>query len=190
MKVLLHICCGPCAIVPVRDLLDEGHDVSGAFINPNIHPYQEFLRRQEAAGAMAAAFGVRIVHDDGYGLVEFLRAVVGHEDARCPICYAMRLDRVAQLAREFGFDAFSTSMFVSTHQDHDAIRGAGERAAQKHGVELLYRDYRPMVMEGVRASKRMGLYRQQYCGCVYSEWERYRPAPARGPARGEDGGGP
>ncbi len=176
MKVLLHVCCGPCAIVPARELAAEGHDVSAAFLNPNVHPFQEFERRREGARRVAEALGVEIIREDPYGLTEFLREVVGHEHERCPICYRMRLDRVAGLARERGFDAFTTSMLVSTQQDHDAIRTAGEEAAQQHGVEFLYRDYRPKVMEGVRASKEMGVYRQQYCGCVYSEWERYATA--------------
>jgi predicted adenine nucleotide alpha hydrolase (AANH) superfamily ATPase len=158
----------------MRALLEEGHRVSGAFVNPNIHPYQEFERRREATHAAAEAHGVPIVHEDGYGLVEFMRAVVGHEEERCLICYRMRLERVAELAAELGFDGFSTSMLVSTQQDHDAIVRAGEAAAAVHGVEFVARDFRPSVMDGVRESKELGLYRQQYCGCVYSEWERYR----------------
>ncbi len=174
MRVLLHVCCGPCAIVPVRELHAEGHVVDGALINPNIHPYLEFERRNEAARAVADALGFRIVYEDPYGLVEFLRAVVSHERDRCPICYRLRLDRVAALAKENGYDAFSTSMLVSTYQDHESVRAVAEEAARRHGVRFVYRDFRPKVMEGVRASKEMGVYRQQYCGCIYSEWERYR----------------
>jgi predicted adenine nucleotide alpha hydrolase (AANH) superfamily ATPase len=177
MRVLLHICCGPCSIVPTRELLAEGHEVEGAFVNPNIHPFQEFQRRLEAARAAAADAGVRIVREDPYGLVEFLREIAFHESERCPICYRMRLERTAALARELGHDAFTTTMLVSTQQDHDAIRAAGEAAAAEHGVHFLCRDFRPRVMEGVRASKERGLYRQQYCGCVYSEWERHRKSP-------------
>jgi predicted adenine nucleotide alpha hydrolase (AANH) superfamily ATPase len=173
MRVLVHICCGPCAIVPFRELASEGHDLSAAFVNPNIHPYLEFEKRRGAAREVADAHQIPIVHEDTYGLREFLRAVVEHEHERCPICYRMRLDRVARLASEGGFDAFTTSMLVSTQQDHEAIRRGGEEAGRRHQVEFLYRDYRPKVMEGVRASKEMGTYRQQYCGCVYSEWERY-----------------
>lgn len=173
MKVLLHICCGPCAIVPMRDLKAEGHEVTGAFTNPNIHPFLEFERRREAAHKAADSYGVEIAYEDSYGLVEFLRAVTGNEDDRCPVCYKMRLRRVAELARDGGFDAFTTSMLVSTHQGHEGIRTAGEEAAREFGVEFLYRDFRPGVMDGVRLSKEAGLYRQQYCGCIYSEWERY-----------------
>jgi predicted adenine nucleotide alpha hydrolase (AANH) superfamily ATPase len=120
---------------------------------------------------------VRIVHEDPYGLVQFLREVAFHENERCPICYRMRLGRTAELARSLGHDAFTTTMLVSTQQDHDAVRAAGEAAALAHGVGFAYRDLRPRVMQGVRASKERGLYRQQYCGCVYSEWERHRRSP-------------
>ena len=173
MRVLLHICCGPCAIVPIRSLRDEGHTVEAAFLNPNIHPYQEYERRLEAAREVTEAFDVPIPFVDEYGLVPFLRAVVGSENERCGICYALRLDRAAELAAAGGYDAFTTTMFVSTQQDHDVIGSAGETAAAKHGVPFLARDWRDRVMEGVRESKAMGHYRQQYCGCIYSEWERY-----------------
>jgi len=173
MRVLLHTCCGPCAIVPIRALRDDGHDVDAAFVNPNIHPYQEYERRLEAAREVCAAFEVPMPFVDGYGLVPFLREVVGEEDERCGRCYAMRLDRTAEVAAEHAYDAFTTTMLVSTQQDHDAIRRAGEDAAAEHGVRFLYTDWRDRVMEGVRESKAMGHYRQQYCGCVYSEWERY-----------------
>lgn len=158
----------------MRELLAEGHEVEAVFVNPNIHPSTEFERRLEAARSAAASAGVRIVHEDPYGLREFLRAVVFHEDERCRICYRMRLGRAAELAKALGHDAFTTTMLVSTQQDHAAIRAAGEEAAREQGVEFLYRDFRPRVMEGVRESKASGLYRQQYCGCVFSEWERYR----------------
>ena len=177
MRVLLHMCCGPCAIVPIRELLSEGHEVEAALANPNIHPYTEFRCRNEASRAVASELGIPVVQEDSYGLLEFLRAVVGREESRCAICYRMRLERTAALAAARGCDAFTTSMLVSTHQDHDAIRQMGEEVGEKHGVAFLYRDYRPMVMEGVRASREMGLYRQQYCGCIYSEWERYGGGP-------------
>ena len=159
--------------MPLRELLAEGHEIAGALVNPNIHPYTEFEKRNEAARAVAASLGVTIAHEDPYGLREFLKAIASHEDRRCPFCYRMRLRRVAALARSGGYDAFTTSMLVSTHQDHDEIRRAGEDAAREHGVQFLYRDFRPKVMDGVRASKEMGIYRQRYCGCILSEYERF-----------------
>lgn len=159
--------------MPIRELLAEGHSVDGAFVNPNIHPYLEFQKRNEAALDVVGRAGVEMVHEDPYGLIEFLRAVVGKEDERCPICYRMRLSRIAEIARAGGYDAFTTSMLVSTHQNHDDIRRIAEEVARDHGVAFLYRDFRPMVMDGVRESKGAGIYRQSYCGCIYSEMERY-----------------
>lgn len=173
MRVLFHICCGPCAIVPLREFMRDGHELSAAFINPNIHPFLEYQKRLEGAQEVLSEFGVELAFQDPYGLHEFMRAVVFHEDERCPICYRMRLGRIAEHAGRGGFDAFSTSMLISTHQNHEAIARTGEQCAREHGIAFLYRDFRPDVMEGVRLSRQMGLYRQQYCGCVYSEWERY-----------------
>jgi predicted adenine nucleotide alpha hydrolase (AANH) superfamily ATPase len=176
MRVLLHLCCGPCAIVPIRELRAEGHEVDGAFVNPNIHPLTEYRKRLGAAREVADALGVEIVRADDYGLLDFLDEIGPRRPARCLACYRMRLGRVAALARELDYDAFSTSMLVSTHLDHDGIRRVADEIAHAAGVEFLYRDFRPRVMDGVRESKAMGTYRQQYCGCIYSERERYDEA--------------
>lgn len=189
MRVLLHICCGPCAIVPIRELLAEGHEIDGAFANPNIHPFLEYRNRLAAAKEVADALGIEIVQVDDYGLEHFLQEIGPGSPGRCGTCYRMRLDRVAELAGERGYDAFTTSMLVSTQQDHDEIRRIGEAAGEAAGVAFLYRDFRPRVMDGVRESKAMGIYRQQYCGCIYSERERYDDAPGRTRRRGAGGGG-
>jgi predicted adenine nucleotide alpha hydrolase (AANH) superfamily ATPase len=200
MRVLLHICCGPCAIVPIRELRAEGHEVDGAFVNPNIHPLLEYRRRLEAAREVARALDVELVRIDDYGLLEFLDEIGPRRPARCLACYRMRLRRVASLAGEAGYDAFTTSMLVSTHMDHDGIRRVGDEVGHEAGVEFLYRDFRPLVMDGVRESKKMATYRQQYCGCIYSERERFDDGGGvRAPQGGEsperppganDGGGP
>jgi len=174
MRVLLHMCCGPCGIVPARRLLEEGHTVDVALSNPNIHPFLEFVRRTETAREVCSRLGVDVVCEDPYGLVEFLAALDGRAEDRCEICYRMRMDRVASLAAELGYDAFTSTMLISTQQDHDAVKRAGDDAGTEHGVTFLYRDWRDEVIDGVAESKAMGLYRQQYCGCVFSEWERYR----------------
>lgn len=190
MRVLLHICCGPCAIVPIRELHADGHNVDGAFVNPNIHPFLEYRNRLAAAREVADALGVEIVQVDDYGLTQFLSEIEPKDPDRCSACYRMRLERVARLARELGYDAFTTSMLVSTQQDHDVIRRVGESSAREAGVEFLYRDFRPRVMDGVRESKEMGVYRQQYCGCIYSERERYdNGGSARRPSGRGDAGG-
>lgn len=175
MKILLHICCGNCAIYPVEILRGEGHAVHGLFFNPNIHPYQEFQRRRNAAEQFAGVTQLPVIWQDQYLLEEFLSAVAAEPKARCSYCYASRLEVAARTAAEQGFDAFSSSLLYSRYQRHEQIRELGEQLAQRYGVAFHYDDYRRGWQQGIAASKAMGLYRQQYCGCIYSEKERYCP---------------
>lgn len=173
MRVLLHTCCGPCALYPLTSLRAEGLEVTGFFFNHNIHPYQEYARRRDAAQQMADLEGMPLVVRDEYRLEEFLANVAAEPDTRCGYCYVSRLDAVAAAARDTGFDAFTSSLFYSRYQNHELMRQKAEESAARYGVQLLYRDFRPGWQEGIRRSKELGLYRQQYCGCVYSEKERY-----------------
>lgn len=173
MKLLLHTCCGPCSIYPLTRLRNVGVDVHGYFYNPNIHPYREFKKRIEGMEQFAQTSHLSVDIDRGYGLTEYLRKVVFHEQQRCPLCYAMRLDQVAQKARERGDDAFSTTLLYSRYQDHDCIRKTGEDLARKYQVDFYYQDFRKGWQEGIDRSLEMELYRQPYCGCIYSEQERY-----------------
>jgi len=172
-KLLLHICCGPCAIYPVEDLRKSGFEVFGFFYNPNIHPYTEYLRRREALDDYAQKIGLRVIYDDRYRLEEFLRSVVYREDNRCRFCYGMRLEQAARVARKGKFDYFSTTLLVSPFQKHDLIREIGEAQAKRFGVSFYYRDFRKGYKEGAARSRELNMYRQQYCGCIYSEKERF-----------------
>jgi hypothetical protein len=154
-------------------LRSEGIEVTGFFYNHNIHPYQEFAKRRDAAQQMADQEGMQLIVRDEYRLEEFLANVAAEPDTRCGYCYASRLDAVAAAAREGGFDAFTSSLFYSRYQNHELMRTKAEEAAEKQGIPFLYRDFRPGWQEGIRRSKESGLYRQQYCGCIYSEKERY-----------------
>lgn len=176
MKVLLHICCGPCAIYPVSTLIGEGAEVTCFFFNHNIHPYQEYQRRRDAAVQMAEGIGVPLIMDDRYLLEQFLANVASAPDRRCGYCYSSRLDAVASAASLRGFDAFSSSLFYSRYQNHDLMKEKGGEASVRYGIPMLYRDFRTGWQEGIRRSKGMGLYRQQYCGCIYSEKDRYLSA--------------
>lgn len=173
MNLLLHICCGPCAAGPVELLREDGHSVSCCFFNPNVHPYLEHQKRLEAAEKLCESAGVTLVGEPKYELEQFLRLVVHHEEERCPICYRYRLERVGELAKHEGFDAFTTTLLVSPHQKHDVIDEIGQEVGKKLGIEFYYKDFRPVWKRGREIAKEMELYRQQYCGCVYSEKERY-----------------
>jgi epoxyqueuosine reductase len=175
MNILLHTCCGPCALYPLRTLRTAGNTVTGFFYNPNIHPYQEYSRRIDAVQKMAECETLPMIFHDNYDLEGFLANVATNPQKRCNYCYASRLKATAAAAAEHGFEAFSTSLLYSRYQQHDKIRELGEQAAQEHGVIFHYEDFRTGWQEGIRLSKDMGIYRQQYCGCVYSEKERYLP---------------
>jgi hypothetical protein len=173
MKLLLHICCAPCSIVPVRELRSTGMAVTGFFYRHNIHPFSECLRRQEALQDYAGQIGLDMIWQAGYDLEGFIRCVVFREEERCPSCYRQRLQATAALAREGGFDAYSTTLLYSRYQRHDTLREIGESIGRTLGVPFHYRDFRPGWKQGVEESRRIGLYRQKYCGCIYSEKERF-----------------
>ncbi len=144
------------------------------FYNPNIHPLIEFRKRLKAFEVYAEREGLDAELDSEYGLVRFLEQVGPTGSGRCPVCYRERLGRTARLAAERGADAFSTTMIASPHQDHDAIRAAGEQAAAEFGVAFLYEDLRGRAEHGRETARKLSLYRQQYCGCIFSEYERYK----------------
>lgn len=173
MRVLLHTCCGPCALYPLKTLRAAGHQVTGFFYNHNIHPYQEFQRRRDAAQVMAEHNDMPMIMHDQYDLEVFLAHVALLPEKRCSYCYASRLQATAQTALHEGFEAFTASLLYSRFQNHDEIRMLGEHIGQELGVKFLYEDFRGGWQEGITLSKEQGLYRQQYCGCIYSEKERY-----------------
>lgn len=173
MKTLLHVCCANCAIYPVKILRERGAEVTGYFFNHNIHPYQEFRRRLDAVHEYAGLVALPMVIDDTYALDEFLANVAAAPAQRCLYCYQSRLEATARIAAEHGFAAFSSSLLYSRYQQHDVIRSQGEALGQRYGLEFVYEDFRAGWQEGIVASKAMRLYRQQYCGCIYSERDRY-----------------
>ncbi|WP_425061377.1 epoxyqueuosine reductase QueH [Sporomusa carbonis] len=180
--MLLHICCGPCAVFPVKYLLKEypQYEITGYFYNPNIHPYKEFVRRLDTLKTFAEKIGLNnLIVDDSYTLEEFLRQALNAPGGRCQSCYELRMRQTAGYAKENGFDCFSTTLLVSPYQQHDLIRAAAEEAANVEGVKFCYIDFRPGWQEGVKISRELEMYRQPYCGCVFSEKDRYYK-PQRG----------
>jgi epoxyqueuosine reductase len=172
-KVLLHVCCANCAIYPNELLREEGYEVTGFFFNPNIHPYQEYAKRRDTVVQYSEKTGLRMMYRDEYLLETFLRNVAHRETERCGYCYSLRLETAAREAKAGCFDAFSTSLLYSIYQNHSLIRETGERLAAEIGIPFLYEDFRPGWRKGIEVSKALGLYRQKYCGCIYSEKERF-----------------
>jgi len=176
MRMLLHVCCGPCAVSPLNQLREEHseYEVTGYFYNPNIHPYKEFARRLDTLKEFAAAIGLNnLVIDERYTLEEFLRRALAAVDGRCRSCYDMRMRQTASYAKEHGFDCFSTTLLVSPYQQHELIRQAAQAAAAAEGIPFMYIDFRPGWQQGVKISRQLEMYRQPYCGCIFSEKDRY-----------------
>lgn len=173
MRILMHVCCGPCSVFPVQELRAHGHEVNGYFYNPNIHPYREFKRRITALSQFAEQTNFPVVIERTYGLTEYLRQVVFHEDTRCSICYAIRLEKTAKKAAKEGMDAFTSTLFYSKYQNHNLLIRQCEKLSKTYEIPFFYQDFRLGWQEGIDGSLAMDLYRQPYCGCIYSEQERY-----------------
>lgn len=173
MKLLMHICCANCCLFPLQALSSRNIDVKGFWFNPNIHPYTEYAMRLDSLRRLENEWNLDITYRDHYGLKEFVRAVVYEEDNRCSKCYTMRLDATAEAARSMGLDGFTTTLLVSPYQKFDTIVEIGKAAGAKYNISFYAEDFRPGWSEGMKKSRELGLYRQKYCGCMYSEMERY-----------------
>ena len=179
MKLLLHICCAPCAIYPLELLAHEGIETMGFFYRHNIHPFTECVRRQETLESYAEQIDLRVIYQDGYDLEGFLRNIVFREADRCRFCYHERLTSTAKLAKHGKFDAFSTTLLYSKFQKHDLIAEIGDAVGKSVGVPFYYQNFRDGWKRGVEQSKALVMYRQPYCGCIYSEKERFYPSQAK-----------
>ena len=157
-KTLLHTCCAPCSVACIQMLRAEGIEPVSYWYNPNIHPYQEYKARRDTLMAYAPSVGVELIVQEDYGLRDFCRAVAEDIVHRCGKCYGL---------------------FVSPYQDHELLRRTAEEMAARYGVAFLYRDFRPGFRQGQQEARELGLYMQKYCGCVFSEEDRYAKQIAR-----------
>ena len=188
MKILMHMCCGPCSCYPTEKLREEGFEPVGFFFNPNIHPYQEWRKRLRAAREFAEKVNIKFIAENHYGLRDFLSKVssviggVNDEDTfknadgfhnRCKICYSWRLAETAKFAAENNFEIFTSTLFYSIHQNHELMKKIAEYFAQNYGVRFYYEDFRAGWQRGIDLSLELELYRQNYCGCIFSEEERF-----------------
>ncbi|PIU43149.1 MAG: hypothetical protein COS97_02570 [Candidatus Nealsonbacteria bacterium CG07_land_8_20_14_0_80_40_10] len=173
MKILLHICCAPCSIYPVKILRQQDFKVMGFFYRHNIHPFTECLKRQETLQSYAKRIDLQMIYQADYDLEGFIQKMVFRESERCSYCYHERLRSAALVAKQGQFDYFTSTLLYSKFQQHDLLKSIGESIASSVGIPFFYQDFRVGWKEGIKESKRLELYRQQYCGCIYSEKERY-----------------
>lgn len=192
MNTLMHMCCAPCANRPIAALREEGIPVSGFWFNPNIHPYTEYQARKRTLEEYAKEIGLKLIIGGTYDLRSFIPQVAGNIDGRCAYCYRVRMEETAKYAAQNGFDSFTTSLLISPYQNHEAICAAAQAMGEKYGVEFLYRDFRPLFRDGQDYAREHGFYMQKYCGCIFSEEDRYlaqkRKKAARRAAQAEENG--
>ena len=171
-KLLIHTCCAPCLIAPYLKIKDD-YDITALWANGNIHPYTEYKNRLDTVREYTITENINYIENDEYGLTDFVQKSAYREEKRCYHCYFDRLDYTAKKAKEKQYDFFSTSLLYSKFQNHDLIKEIGLAVAKRHQIEFYYEDFRELWKKGIELSKQKKMYRQQYCGCVYSEYLRY-----------------
>ena len=172
--LLLHACCGPCSLEPVRLLREEGFEPTILWTNPNIQPLSEHALRLDTLLAWASdvAHVDVIVAGDDRAAWERACAPAGFDRARRRrACSALRLEEACRVARERGFEHVSTTLAVSPYQLFDACGEILRAVAARHGLTPVWRDFRPFYPEATRESRELGMYRQNYCGCRFSAAE-------------------
>ena len=173
MKLLLHCCCAPCSVSCVKNLRSLNIEPHLFWYNPNIHPFTEYKSRFECLSQFADKEKLSLIKNDEYGLRSFLDDVYPHTEERCLKCYKMRLEKTASFAAQNGFSAFSTTLLISPYQDHAAIKSISQEIAERYEIEFFYKDFRPLFREGQSTARSNNFYMQKYCGCIFSEEERY-----------------
>ncbi|MBD3218275.1 MAG: hypothetical protein GF310_08365 [candidate division Zixibacteria bacterium] len=174
MKILTHICCGPCLVYPYEKMIKEGEHLTGFWYNPNIHPYTEYKERLKSLRKFQDIKNMEIVYQDSYDLERFLQMAMSDLQDRCMHCYILRLTEAANYAKSNGFEYFTTTLLVSPYQKLDYIRKVGNQLEIQTGVKFLDLDIVSGYREGRQKAYDMGLYLQKYCGCIFSEKERYQ----------------
>lgn len=172
-SVLVHVCCAHCAAYTIRFWQKQGYRVEAFWYNPNIHPEEEHRLRLEATVKLLDEEGVPFVIDPDYQPSVYFDAVRGREKDRCKSCFRLRLEKTVNIALERGFNAFSSSLLISPHQEHENILLTGNMLAEARGIRFLYSDLRRRYSDSRVITKHRSLYRQEYCGCQFSKQERF-----------------
>ena len=174
MKLLLHICCAPCCLYPVKQFKNEGIDFDGFWYNPNIHPFLEYSKRRLETIHLSEILGFKLAQYDTYNLEMWLQIALSDFKNRCEYCYRSRLETTAKFALANGYDAFTTTLLYSKYQNHTLIKSICEEISTKLCIAFYYQDFRIGWNQGIELSRKYNIYRQQYCGCVFSEYDRFK----------------
>ncbi|MDO8281978.1 MAG: epoxyqueuosine reductase QueH [Thermodesulfovibrionia bacterium] len=180
MNILLHTCCGNCAVAPFKMLKSEGHSVTGFWFNPNIHPLEEYDSRLQSLKKLTSQRNIDMLFWEDYqpadyfdmlGVTSTNLELIPPSPGRCRPCYELRLGKTAEEASKKGFDAFSTTLLISPYQDFDQIAAAGKKISAKYKIDFYLKDFRHSFRDSMSEAKELGLYSQKYCGCVFSRAE-------------------
>jgi len=174
MKLLMHTCCAPCSVYCIDSLREEGIEPTVYWYNPNIHPYMEYKTRRDTLIEYTKSMNVQAIFEDEYGLKNFCKNVINDLGNRCiNYCYKVRIEQTAKYAKENGYDTITTTLLVSPYQKHEQLKNICEEVAKKYDLNFLYRDFRIGFRQGQTKARELGLYMQKYCGCIFSEEDRY-----------------
>jgi len=173
-RLLVHCCCVHCSAYTLKYWREQGYGVTAFWYNPNIHPFTEHQRRLEALKSLVIKDGVPLAVTPGYDAERYFQIVAGHESNRCPGCYKIRLETVTEHAHQYGYDGFTSSLLISPQQKHVDIIDIALDIARSSGVQFKYADLRKRYSDSRHLTKPLDLYRQQYCGCQFSEHETCR----------------
>ena len=174
-SLLLHTCCAPCSVYCIDSLRKEEIEPTFFWYNPNIHPYIEYKTRRDCLKGYLKSIKVKGIFKENYGLDEFCKNAIKDLENRCvKYCYRARLSETVKFAKENGYEFFSTTLLVSPYQKHEELKAVCEELAELSGVKFLYRDFRVGFREGQKKARELGMYMQKYCGCIFSEEERYK----------------
>ncbi|MDQ7032303.1 MAG: epoxyqueuosine reductase QueH [Desulfonauticus sp.] len=175
IKILIHCCCGPCSIYPFSVLLEQNFEIFAVYFNPNVHPLKEYLKRRESFIQVCNYFNVRyLCMDKDYDPQKYFRTINFRENNRCFYCYQIRLEKTFYMARRGKFDYFTTTLLYSKLQKHDTIKTLAQDIVHGSKVNFFYADFRKGWKFGQEKSNALGIYKQNYCGCLYSELERFK----------------
>jgi predicted adenine nucleotide alpha hydrolase (AANH) superfamily ATPase len=172
-SILLHVCCGPCSLHPYFFLKDD-FSITFFFYNPNIQPKKEYLKRLEGARTVAEKYSVPLIIGE-YDVKRWIMLTRHFGDEpeggkRCELCFKIRLYKTAETAKNLGFDFFATTLTVSPHKNQAIINSIGEELGASKKINFLRADFKKKdgFKKTTELSKRLNLYRQNYCGCIYS----------------------
>jgi predicted adenine nucleotide alpha hydrolase (AANH) superfamily ATPase len=170
-KILLHICCGICSLYSIKKLKELGFYVEGFFFNPNINPYKEYLRRKRVLEEVKKLVKIEIIEGE-YDPFLWLDVCKDYKEEkeggkRCSLCYELRLRRTFEVLKEKKFDCFTTTLTISPHKKSKVIISLGKSISSSHFFPIDFKKEEGFK-KTIHLAKEFNLYRQNYCGCVYS----------------------